>query len=318
MFASRPARVSRVLELPVQRFERHGAAVRAMQDYETTLFENASRRRVNDVRVTDQDQPEEMFCLVPARPARPPLIIIGGMGPLAGAQAFRRACMRFADSRAVVLYQACSVPDRSTVILREARPDTAECRRMAARLAAAVRLAIDVAPSSGQPAHCIIACNSAHYFWHMVCEDLRQGAAPASATRMVSLVDAALQALRSQRCARVLILATEGARIGKVFSQPCHDANIVFDEPSLQLSRLLMSAIFEGMKSLDRSRAVALGEEFFATILRAARDYDCILAGCTEIPLTIDLLRLAGSPAVSAFLSSVRIVDPVAEALCHA
>jgi aspartate/glutamate racemase len=189
---------------------------------------------------------------------------------------------------------------------------------MAARLAAAVRLAVDVVPPSGQPARCIIACNSAHYFWRMVSEDLQQGTAPSCTTRMVSLVDASMAALRSQRCARVLILATEGARVGKVFSQPCLDASIGFDEPSLQLSRLLMSAIFEGMKSLDRSRAVALGEEFFAAILRSGRNYDCILAGCTEIPLTIDLLRLAGSPAVSAFLCGVRIVDPVAEALCHA
>jgi aspartate/glutamate racemase len=317
MSASRPAILPRVLEMPVRRFAHHGAAVRAIEDYETVLFENASRRGANDARVIDQDQPDEMFCLFPARPARPTLIIIGGMGPLAGARAFRQACVRFEDSRAVVLYQACSVPDRSTIILREGRPDTAACQRMAARLAAAVRLAFDVASPSGRPASCIIACNSAHYFWRMVSEDLRQGAAPACTTRMVSLVDASMEALHSQRCARVLILATEGARIGKVFSQPCRDANIVFDEPSSQLSRLLMSAIFEGMKSLDRRRAVALGEEFFAAILRCGRDYDCILAGCTEIPLTIDLLRLAGSSAVSDFLSGVRIVDPVAEALCH-
>jgi hypothetical protein len=74
--------------------------------------------------VTDQDQPEEVFCLFPARPDRPPLAIVGGMGPLAGALAFRQACTRIQNSRAVVLYQACSVPDRSTVILSEGRPDT--------------------------------------------------------------------------------------------------------------------------------------------------------------------------------------------------
>jgi len=75
---------------------------------------------------------------------------------------------------------------------------------------------------------------------------------------------------------------------------------------------------FEGMKSLDERRAVELGNEFFETVLRSGRDYDCALAGCTELPLTIDLLRLRGSPAVAAFLSRVNIVALLEEALCHA
>ena len=72
------------------------------------------------------------------------------------------------------------------------------------------------------------------------------------------------------------------------------------------------------MKSLDERRAVELGNEFFEAILRSGQDYDCVLAGCTELPLTIDLLKLRGSPAVAAFLSRAKIVDPVEEALRHA
>ena len=61
-----------------------------------------------------------------------------------------------------------------------------------------------------------------------------------------------------------------------------------------------------------------LGNEFFEAVLRAGQDYDCLLAGCTELPLTIELLKQRGSPAVAAFLSRVKIVDPVEEALGHA
>ena len=71
------------------------------------------------------------------------------------------------------------------------------------------------------------------------------------------------------------------------------------------------------MKSLDEHRAVALGNEFFETILRTGRAYDCVVAGCTEIPLTIDLLRRRGSRAVADFLSKVKIVDPLEEAICR-
>jgi aspartate/glutamate racemase len=306
------------LETPIWRFQHYGAAVQAMADYQAALCENASRSRAAGLTVTDQDQPEELFCLFPARPDQPPLAIIGGMGPLAGARAFRQACARFQDSRAVVLYQACSVPERSTVILGEGSADTPLCHGMASRLAGAVRLAVDLAPPASQPARCIIACNTAHYFWRLVADDLRETAARPCEVQMISLVESSLEALRFQSCRRALLLATEGARAGKVFSAPCRDAGIAFDEPSPTLSRLLMRAIFEGMKSLDERRALDLGNEFFETILRSGREYDCILAGCTELPPTIDLLRLRGSPAVAAFLSRVTIVDPLEEALCHA
>ena len=241
--------------------------------------------------------------------------VLGGMGPLAGALVFRQACARFQNSSAIVLYQACSMPDRSTIILGENRANTPLCHEAAFMLAGAVRLAVDLVASRGSSTRCIIACNSAHYFWRLMMDDLGY---PAKEVQMISLVESSLEALRTQPCSRTLLLTTEGAQAGKVFSTPFRDAGIAFDEPSPALGRLLMSVIFEGMKSLDERRAVELGNEFFETILRSGQDYDCILAGCTELPLTIDLLKLKGSPAVINFLSRIRIVDPVEEALRHA
>jgi aspartate/glutamate racemase len=286
-----------------------------MEDYQTAMRTEASRRRSLGLTVTDQDQPDEVFCLFPVSPGHAPLTIIGGMGPVAGAQAFRRACALFQDSRVLVLYQACSVPDRSTVILGERGPDTPVCRAIALRLANAVRLAAVLAAPDGQPVGCILACNSAHYFWRLVVDDLRQTAAQ---VEMISLVESSVEALRLHSCKMALLLATEGAQTGKVFSTPFLNAGIVFDEPSLPLSHLLMRTVFEGVKALDQHRAVELGNELFETILQSGQDYDCVLAGCTELPLTIDLLKQRGSPAVADFLSRVKIVDPLEEALIHA
>ena len=301
----------------LRRFQHYEAAVQAMADYQAAIYENALWKHSHGLTVTDQDQPEEAFCLLPVSTRRPPLAIVGGMGPLAGALALRQACARFQDSRAVVLYQACSVPDRSSVILGERRPDTPLCREMASRLAGAVRLAVDLAPAASRATRCIIACNSAHYFWRLVLDDLRPTTARPCEVQMISLVDSSVEALRFQSRRKVLLLATEGARAGQVFSAPCRAAGLAFDEPSPTLSHLLMSAIFEGVKSLNERRTLELGNEFLETILRSGRDYDCVLAGCTELPLMIDLLRLRGSPAVAAFLSRVKIVDPLEEALRH-
>jgi aspartate racemase len=303
----------------MRRFGQYQTAIRAVAGYQAALSEYASQRRSAGLRVTDQDQPEEAFGLFPANPVRTPLAIVGGMGPLAGAMAFRRACQRYRDSRTVVLYQACSIPDRSTVILEGGAADPARCRELSARLAGAVRLAVSLTGPAAPPARCIVACNSAHYFWRLLREDLRANAPGCQCeTGMLSLVESSVQALQLSSCRRVLVLATEGARVGGVFAAPFREAGIAFEEPPPRLERLLMRAIFEGIKSLDERRAVTLGNEFFETILRTGRDYDGILAGCTEIPLTIDLLRLRGSPRVSAFLSHVKIIDPLEEALCRA
>jgi aspartate racemase len=319
MLALRSAAASPDLEVPVRRFQHYAAAVQAMADYRASLCEEASRRRLSGLTVTDQDHREEAFCLFPDGAGSPPLAIVGGMGPLAGALAFRHACVRSRDSRAVLLYQACSVPDRSTVILGEAGPDTPLCHEMALRLAGAVRLAVSLAAPAGRPVRCIIACNSAHYFWRLLTEQLRRTAPGRQCdVQTISLVESAVDALRLRSGGRALLLATEGARAGQVFSAPCREAGIGFDEPCPPLSQLLMSAIFEGVKSLDEGRAVELGNEFFEAILQSGQDYDCLLAGCTELPFTIDLLRLRGSSSVAAFLSRVEVVDPLEEALRRA
>ncbi len=314
MFTSASAVRAPAFSVPVRRFQHYEEALQAVVNCVARLCSNASQRQLNGLTVTDQDEAEEVFCLAPARPNHPPLAIVGGMGPLAGALAFNNACTRFRNSCPVVLYQACSVPDRSTVILAGNRPDRAACQKMAARLADAVRLAVDFASPAHQPSSCIIACNSAHYFWQLMMDDLRQ---TRCGVRMMSLVETSVEALKLLSCERVLLLATEGARVGQVFSAPCRDNGIAFDEPSPALSRLLMSTVFEGMKALNEQRAVELGNQFFEGVLKSGRSYDCILAGCTELPVTIDLLRVHGSSAVSSFLSRVNIVDPVEEALCR-
>ncbi|MGA3009072.1 MAG: aspartate/glutamate racemase family protein [Terracidiphilus sp.] len=304
-----------VFAAPVQRFQHYEEAIQTMAGYQAALCADAFLRRSNGLTVTDQDQPDEVFCLFPDLPNRAPLAIIGGMGPLAGALAFRQACMRFQDSRSIVLFQACSMPDRSTVILGEGSPDTALCHEVAFKLAGGVRLALTLAAPAGQPASCILACNSAHYFWQLVVNELGN---LAEQVKMISLVESSVDALRSLSCRKALLLTTEGAQTGKVFSAPCCDSGIAFDEPSPALNHLLMRTVFEGIKSMDERRAVEIGNELFETIMRSEQDYDCVLAGCTELPLTIDLLKLKGSPEVAAFLSRVKIVNPIEEALRHA
>jgi aspartate/glutamate racemase len=313
-----PPPTAAVAGLPVHRYGGFREAVDAIARYAVSLQTQAAERRSRGLSVSDQDFPEEAFSLEPPGVvARRPLVLIGGMGPLAGVLAFRKACERFGDSRVTILYQACSVPDRTPAILadRETRsappgPD------VAAQLARAVKKALDLSPCAAeQRVDCVIACNSAHYFWQPLKIRLAESPDVPRRLNLISIVKSSHRALRAAACGRVLLLCTEGARAGRIFSGAATETGICFGEPTPDLDRLLMRAIYDGVKSLDEGRAVEFGTLFFEGVLRRMGHFHCILAGCTEVPPLLELLKDRSTPTVKAFLSRVAVIDPMDAAL---
>jgi aspartate racemase len=261
--------------------------------------------------VTDQDYPEEAFCLVPKRETRPPLVLIGGMGPLAGARAFVQACQKCGHSRRITLYQACSVPDRTPVILASQRNQSnSSDLEMATHLADAIRRAIGLLPQTTEQADCIMVCNSAHYFYEPLVRIL------ARRINLISLTGSAIRTVRRRAIDRpVLLLCTEGARVGRIFSHVAAIAGVNLEEPSAEAEGLLMHAIYHGIKSMDDECAIQFGTQFFEAILRENGAYDSLVAGCTELPVLIELLRARSTPDITAFLSHAIIIDPMEAAL---
>ena len=96
MAVSQSAVASLVIEAPIHRFQHYGAAVQAMADYQAALCENASQRRSQGFAVTDQDQPDEVFCLCPAGADQPPLAITAAK----------------VDGMAALLEEACPPPQK--------------------------------------------------------------------------------------------------------------------------------------------------------------------------------------------------------------
>jgi len=304
------------VDLPVHRFDDFREAMDSIAGYAISLQTRAAERRSRGLSVSDQDYREEAFCLMPPGVARRPLALIGGMGPLAGALAFRKACERFGDSRATVLFQACSVPDRTPIILadRGARLTPADLD-VATRLARAIEAAVDLLPQAVGRVDCIMACNSAHYFWEALKSSLARAPDLTRRLSLISTVKCSVRALHALAYDRILLLCTEGARVGRIFSSAATEAGIRFEEPEPGLDRLLMRAIYDGVKSLDEGRAVEFGTQFFEGVLRNMGDFDCILAGCTELPPIIELLKRRSTPTVGAFLSRVTVLDPLEAAL---
>ena len=261
----------------------------------------AAERRRRGAEVRDQDFPVELFALRPRRTTLPPLVLLGGMGPLAGARGFARACSIFGESREIVLFQACSVPDRTQAVLADLRsPGGISPEHMAVveALEGALREAIRHVTSARNPIDVIILCNAAHAFLPRI---------GSGDVRLISLVECVVDALAPRRSRPALILSSLGTRVSRIFTRRLDEEGIAWIEPSERIQETLMRAIYDGLKSLDYETASAAGEEVFDQLLAARADIGCVVAACTEIPPILELLEKRHA--------AIDVLDPVELAL---
>jgi len=268
------------------------------------LSASAAERRLRGEEVCDQDFPVELFALRPARTTLPPLVLLGGMGPFAGAQGFARACSMFGESREILLLQACSVPDRTHAVLADERAPVVHA------LETALREAIRHVNAARRPIDVIVLCNAAHAFLPDVLA--RMGS---SDVRLISLVECVVDALGRRRSQPALILSSLGTRVSRLFTRRLDEAGIAYIEPSDRIQEALSRAIYGGLKALDQETASAAGEMVFAELLASGTGIGCIVAGCTEIPQILELVKRTGSDDLRKRLSGMDVLDPVELAL---
>ena len=293
----------------------------------------------------DQDFPNELYLYSPARleatPAKPPLVLIGGMGPLAGIRAFERACETFSRDRIVLLYQACSVPDRSEIIRRlKSTGSPAEYALLVNELVRAISLATDQiraeygrrGPNYQQSASldCVLVCNSVHYFLPLLRRQLRRTAVQNQPRiKFHSMVDAVAKRLANHPLVPhskssikplhysatseppILLCGTEGTHLGETYSKALRKKGVPYLTPHNEAQASLLRAIYRGVKAFDSRIAVESGLRFLRIIKDSGLDLRGILAACTEIPLLFDLLSKESKSTVSGLLSPWILVDPV-------
>lgn len=285
-----------------------GAAIEAIGAYVRRLSAIADGWRLHGEEVCDQRLPIALFALRPRRTAVRPLVLLGGMGPVAGANGFARACAIFGESREIVLLQACSIPDRTLAVLADARSQTGispEHTAVADALEAALREAMRHV-TSPRAIDVIALCNAAHAFLPDVFARLTGGD-----VRPISLAECVVDALGQRRSRPALILSTTGTRVSRVFTRPLDEQGVRYVEPSDRIQEELMRAIYAGVKALDWKTASAAGEMVLTGILATNPDVGCIVAGCTEIPQILELVKRTGSEELQKRLARIEVLDPV-------
>ncbi len=213
--------------------------------------------------------------------------ILGGMGPLATADLYRKIVLLTDagcdnDHIRVFIDSNCRIPDRTAAILSggtDPLPEMASALRNLEKCGA----------------ECIIMpCNTAHYFLPAL---QAQTAIP-----FISMLEATARACAAAYPGkRAAILATRGTLATGLYERALEKEGVDFLLPEEPQRDVLMHLIYEVVKA---ARPLAPEADLWAQLLeqlrRAGADY--FILGCTELPIIADTL-----PAPGPF------IDPTAE-----
>ena len=290
----------------------------SMQSYTKRLHRSAQNRLSIGERQRDQDSPVEIFTLRPASATARPLVLIGGMGPLAGAKGFENACRLFLNTREIVLLQACSIPDRTSVMKKLVRnPASPALSLMIDRLGVAIYHAVSQVTSDCSAIDLIVLCNTSHFFLSDALERCAKFHPDVfSRIRLVSLIESAIEAISRQGHKKAMALYTEGTRLCRIYAGSFQAKGLSYLEVKEELEPFLMRSIY-GVKHFDDRVILDSGTYLFNRLRMREGEFDCILAGCTEIPFIIECLNATGDDAIKSFLRRTLLIDPVAEALAR-
>jgi aspartate racemase len=209
--------------------------------------------------------------------------ILGGMGPAAAADFYVRivsghGALRDQDHPPCILYSATQVPDRTAFLLGGGVNPAPE-------LVAAASL-IEAAGAD----FIAMPCNSAHAFLPSM-----RAAVGIPILDMIALAAAAVARVVPQ-AERIGLLATSGTVEAELYDKPLRSRELEPLYPDVAVQQRVMEAIKE-----VKAGGAPCGRESDARLVEAAahlsaRGADCIIMGCTEVPLA---LATADSPVAA-------------------
>lgn len=263
------------------------------------------RSHRDGIRAADQRHPCVTLHYLPPQSRGIPLLLLGGMGPLAGLDGLARA-HAFNPQREIVLHQACRLPCRTRAIKAEAQGDGSIAAALVDGLGRAIKRLL---PQGRERAEMVMLCNTAHHYLPHL-----NGCLPGG-VRFHSLPNAAIAAAGRYAPRRLMLLTTEGGRLSGLYARAAAEAGIRWQEPDAEEHRLLQKAIVRGVKGGDEAVLLAAGGALLQRLVRRSEPPDALLAGCTEIPILLTALRERGDEACRDYLARTVVIDPVAETL---
>ena len=207
--------------------------------------------------------------------------IIGGMGPLATydlAEKILDNTVASCDQDNIPVLIDCNtrIADRTAAILHGGADPRPEMKKSAKRLEEA---GADVL---------IIACNTAHYFYDSVCEDI--------SIPVLHMPRLTAQRLLDMGVKKAGVLATDGTCESGVYGNALEEEGIEPVYPSEEKQKIIMSLIYDHVKAgimdfsdLDIDGVLAEMQE---------KGAEALILGCTELPMAFDIIGDTPVPVV--------------------
>ncbi|WP_456366660.1 cysteate racemase [Thermococcus sp.] len=195
--------------------------------------------------------------------------ILGGMGPLATADLFRRIvektpAKRDQDHPRVVIYSNPKIPDRTAFILGHGEDPRPELIASAKKLEECGADFI------------IMPCNTAHFFAETIQRAIN--------VPLVSMVEETAKAVKKMGLWKVGLLATDGTIKGLVYHRALLKYGIQIAVPGRRGQEDVMKAIYQGVKAGN----LKLGRELLLKVAkRLEKRVDGLIAGCTEVSVAL-------------------------------
>lgn len=195
--------------------------------------------------------------------------ILGGMGPLATAELFRRIvektpAKRDQDHPRIIIYNNPKIPDRTAFILGNGEDPRPELIDSAKKL------------ESWGADFIIMPCNTAHFFAETIQRAIR--------IPLVSMVEETAERVLEMGLRKVGLLATDGTIKGLVYHRALLRRGVQIAVPNRKEQAKVMRGIYEGVKAGN----LELGRKLLLEVAKKLeKRVDGIIAGCTEVSVAL-------------------------------
>ena len=230
--------------------------------------------------------------------SKPVLGIIGGMGPLATADLFRKL-VEHTDAASdqehprVVIDSNTDIPDRTAALLHGGADPVPELVKSARRLVSIGAEAL------------LMPCNTAHGFYDAVAASV-----DVPVLHMIALTRGALAA-RGVKTAG--LLATDGTIETGIYQRVFDGSGVALLTPPPEDQAAVMDLIYRGVKAGDPDYDAAAFRRACERLL--ARGAEALILGCTELSVLNEAFPLPQLPVIDAQAVLVDVTVERAEAL---
>ena len=262
-----------------------------LDQYESALNKDAKSFEAEGLKVQDQIFDCCSFFMGSKCSKDRHILLLGGMGPLAGAYGARDVTKFIGKSASITLFQACGIPKREN--------DT----EVLEYLSSALMNAIKICPRD-KKIELIVLCNSAHGYM----QDIMSWSDFKDKFIFYSLVEAVKESINLSKDDEYIVLQTDFtaqkglyAGVKKLYS--------LDDVVTLKAYKGHRSQIIEGVKSFNKEKVLKHGMLLLSAL--KAHGFKKILLGCTELPVAIEYIRIYGDEEMIRLLKAFEFINPL-------